>query len=172
MRQHIAIIKSIQDTGHDFELFGVRDNEMGLTDDTAQWLEHDFWSKHCNSFCKKSDLTNTMLVHLSIIFLDRIEPTVHLVLLKVPHGCKKEHEIIMRTFKKAEEEAPQHANRTGTDDFINTIREVSNFTTKKTLAIVKKIQISRKHLQLHWKYLGWSSSRRLGLWYVDRYADV
>ena len=54
MRLHIAIIKSILDTGHDFKLVGIHNNDMGLTYDTAQWLKLDFWSKYCTSFRLKN----------------------------------------------------------------------------------------------------------------------
>eukprot|EP00978_Attheya_sp_CCMP212_P037470 scaffold176860_cov26-Attheya_sp.AAC.1 len=43
----------------------------------------------------------------------------------------------MRAFKQAADEAPRHANRAETNDFINAIKEASNLPTKKTLAIVK-----------------------------------
>ena len=45
----------------------------------------------------------------------------------------------MRTFKKAEEEDPRHTNRVEKYDFMNTIIEVLNLTTKNTLAILEII---------------------------------
>ena len=43
----------------------------------------------------------------------------------------------MMTLKQAKEEAPWHANRAETYDFMNTIKVFSNLTTKKILVIVK-----------------------------------
>ena len=60
----------------------------------------------------------------------------------------------MRTFKKAEEEDPRHTNRVEKYDFMNTIIEVSNLTTKKTLEIVKNISDIKEALETQLEMFG------------------
>ena len=118
---------------------------MGLTNDTTQCLECDFWSKHRTSFCEKigSNKFNDGKFKYHIYGLNN---TIHMVLFKVPHGCKREYESITRDLKQAKEEAPRHANWAETYGFMNNTREVSNLKTKKTLVMVKNISNIKKAL--------------------------
>eukprot|EP00978_Attheya_sp_CCMP212_P034090 scaffold141169_cov34-Attheya_sp.AAC.2 len=158
MRWFLLRIERILDTSSDFELVALHDKDMGLTDDTVHWLEHDFWSKYCISFCKKIG-SRKFNVGAFKYHIAGGRSTTYMVLFKVPHVCKMEDENVMRAFKQAADDALWHANWAETNDFINTTKEASNLPTKKMLAIVIKLfQISRKYMQLPWTRLGWSSS--------------
>ena len=87
IRRHLARIEIILDKGRDFKIVGVHDNYRCLNDDTAQWLECDLWSKYRTSFRKKigSNKFNAGAFKYHISGSNNI---VHVVLFKVPHGCK------------------------------------------------------------------------------------
>ena len=163
IRQHIAIIEIILDIGCDFDIVDFHDNDVGLTNDTVQWIERDFWSKYRTSFCKKigSIKFNVGAYKYHVYWYNS---TVSLVLFKVPHGCKREYEIFMRVFIKAEEESPRRDNWAKALFYEHHQRGLKLHNKVEVGNCEKIFQISRENLQLHWTCLGWSSSHRLWLW--------
>eukprot|EP00978_Attheya_sp_CCMP212_P010158 scaffold24367_cov73-Attheya_sp.AAC.2 len=136
MRKFLLRIEQTLDASDDFELIPLYDKDMGLSNDIVQWLSHDFWSRYRMSFRKKIG-SHKFNVGAFKYHIAGGNNTVHMVLFKVPHGCTMEDDNVMMAFKQAADEAPRHANRAETNDCIAAIKEASNLSTKKTLAIVK-----------------------------------